>query len=80
MDQPDKTTIYESAVRGRKEFRTAYRKSLAEIRRLRDSLDRIARFGEAYAAATARLGHDGQHIGPSLAITLGRYARESINA
>jgi len=79
MTEP-KTTIYEAAVRGRREFRAAYRKQLIENRRLRDTLDRIARFGEAYNAATEQLGHDGKHVGPALAITISRYARDALNA
>ena len=53
-------------------------KQLTENRKLRDALDRIARFGEAYEVATVSLGHDGIDFGPALAITLGRYARLAI--
>ena len=44
-----------------------------------DALDRIARFGEAYEAATDKLGHDGLCAGPALAVTMGRYARKVLN-
>lgn len=74
------TTLYEQAVRGRREFRAAYRSALIKNRKLRDSLDRIARFSEAYEAATEKCGHDGRHAGPALCIVLGRYAREALNA
>lgn len=77
---PAETTLYEQAARGRREFRAAYRSALIENRKLRDSLDRIARFSEAYKGATEKCGHDGRHAGPSLCIILGRYAREALNA
>jgi hypothetical protein len=76
----EQRTLYEQAVEGRRKFRAAYREQLVENRKLRDVLDRIARFGETYEAATERLGHDGRHAGPALAVILGRYAREALNA
>jgi hypothetical protein len=76
----EQRNIYESAVRGRREFRAAYRAARVENQHLRDALDRIARFGEAYKTATEKLGHDGRHAGPALVITLGNYARDALNA
>jgi hypothetical protein len=78
-DKPESyTTVYEQAVRGRREFRTAYRSAMIENRKLRDALDRIARFSESYEEATEKCGHDGRHAGPALCVVLGRYAREAI--
>ena len=78
MTDEAKPTIYEAAVCGRREFRSAYREQRAANRRLHDTLDRIARFGEAFEAASTHLGHEGKHAGAALAVMMGRYAREAL--
>jgi hypothetical protein len=64
-------SAYLSAVRGRREFRAAYR-------RLRVALDRIARFEECFVEAADRVGST-PAAGEALAAVMARYARSVLD-
>ena len=69
---------YLSAVRGRQEFRAAFRSMRDENRRLRDALDRIARFEECFAEAGMGKKYT-TAPGEALAQALGEYARRTLD-
>jgi len=71
--------IYNAAVEGRRTFRELYRRSKAENKRLRDALDRIARFAEAYEETAAAKDYKSENCGWALAVTLGKYARRILS-
>jgi len=70
-------SVYESAVKGRQMFRTAFQRKRDECIAYREALDRIARFEEAFEFAADKDG--GDLAGSAMAATLAKYARQVLN-
>jgi len=58
--QISRTVLYEAAVKGRRDFRSAYRRELEKVRKLRVALDLIRSKGICAGAAFALRKEDGQ--------------------
>jgi hypothetical protein len=70
-------SVYLSAVSGRQQFRSVFRRKRDECQLYRDALDRIARFQETFAEAADKQGTN--MAGSALAQALANYARETLN-